>query len=163
MTKKWLNHVLERHHREAYLWARQCCGFDDEGAKDILQMVYLKILEGKARYNEKANVKTWIFSVIRNTAMDFQKSQKMLYPLGLVNDPVEENDHEKPIDYQKVIQELPARQRQVMLLVFYHGLTLEKVADILDLGIGSVRAHYDRGKKALKELILKSTYYERRR
>ena len=159
MTKKWLNHVLKQHHKEAYLWARQCCGFDDEGAKDVLQMVYLKILEGKARYNEKANVKTWIFSVIRNTAIDYQRSQQVSYPLGLVNNIVEESDYAESIDYRKVIQQLPERQHQVMLLVFYHGLTLEQVAAVLELGIGTVRTHYDRGKKALKELLIKSSHY----
>ncbi|MEM9857771.1 MAG: RNA polymerase sigma factor [Bacteroidota bacterium] len=157
MTKKWLDHVLNQHHTEAYLWARQCCGFDDEAAKDVLQMVYLKILEGKAKYNQKAEVKTWIFSVIRNTAIDHRKSMKILYPLDMVKTKAEEKDMTEYEDYQATIQKLPERQRQVILLVFYHGRTLEEAAGILELGIGTVRTHYDRGKKALKELILKTT------
>ncbi|MEM7109774.1 MAG: RNA polymerase sigma factor [Bacteroidota bacterium] len=156
MTKKWLDHVLEQHHTEAYLWARQCCDFDDEGAKDVLQMVYLKILEGKAKYNERSNVKTWIFSVIRNTVIDQQRSRKTMYPLSVVKETAEENITDELVDYQAIIQKLPERQRQVMLLVFYHGLTLEEVAEILELGVGTVRAHYDRGKKALKELLINS-------
>ncbi len=156
MTKKWLDHVLNQHHTEAYLWARQCCGFDDEAAKDVLQMVYLKILEGKAKYNEKAEVKTWVFSVIRNTAVDYLKSRKALYPLDIVKAKAEESDTVEYEDYQAIIQRLPERQRQVMLLVFYHGRTLENVAKILELGIGTVRTHYNRGKKALKKLILKT-------
>jgi RNA polymerase sigma-70 factor (ECF subfamily) len=34
-----------------------------------LQTVYLKILEGKARYRGEASLKTWLFAVIRKTAI----------------------------------------------------------------------------------------------
>ena len=156
MTKKWLHHVLEQHHTDAYLWARQCCDFDDEGAKDVLQMVYLKILEGKAKYNEKSGVKTWIFSVIRNTAKDHQKSKKALYSLSIVQEIADDYDTHEFVDYQAIIRKLPERQKQVALLVFYHGQTLEEIAEILELGVGTVRTHYDRGKKALKELLINS-------
>ncbi|MEM1407799.1 MAG: RNA polymerase sigma factor [Bacteroidota bacterium] len=156
MTKKWLNHVLEQHHNDAYLWARQCCNFDDEGAKDVLQMVYLKILEGKAKYNEKSGVKTWVFSVIRNTAIDHQKSGKIMSSLSVIKEIAEENVTEAFFDYQVIIRKLPERQRQVMLLVFYHDQTLEEVAEILALGVGTVRTHYDRGKKALKKILINS-------
>ncbi|MEM9391862.1 MAG: RNA polymerase sigma factor [Bacteroidota bacterium] len=156
MTKKWLNHILEQHHNDAYLWAHQCCNFDDEGAKDVLQMVYLKILEGKAKYNEKSGVKTWVFSVIRNTAIDHQKSGKIMSSLSVIKEIAEENVTEAFVDYQVIIRKLPERQRQVMLLVFYHDQTLEEVAEILALGVGTVRTHYDRGKKALKKILINS-------
>ncbi|WP_339677797.1 hypothetical protein [Cyclobacterium marinum] len=65
MKKPQLENLLKELHQAAYHWSRQCCSFDEDLAKDVLQQVYLKILEGKAIYKEKSHIKTWLFSVIR--------------------------------------------------------------------------------------------------
>ena len=52
------NIELKKHHQDAYLWARQCCHYQDEEAKEVLQQAYLKIAEGQARYAGKAHFKT---------------------------------------------------------------------------------------------------------
>ncbi|MEQ8244869.1 RNA polymerase sigma factor [Fulvivirga sp.] len=160
MTEKWLNQILEQHHREAFMWARQCCNYDYDQAKEILQLVYVKILEGKAKYDEKANLKTWIFSVIRFTAIDYQRSQLIFEDLGTIENVIEdEPETVETFDYKELIMKLPAGQRQVLLLVFYHNMTLKEAAVILTLSIGTVRTHYDRGKSALKKLILNTGIY----
>jgi len=51
-------------------------------------------------------------------------------------------------------------QREVMLMVFYHQLTIAESAEVLQISLGSARTHYDRGKKRLKELIVKSQNLE---
>ena len=45
-----------------------CCRRDRSDAEEVLQTVYLKILEGKARFRGEASLKTWLFAVIRKTA-----------------------------------------------------------------------------------------------
>ncbi|MHA7129854.1 RNA polymerase sigma factor [Algoriphagus namhaensis] len=158
MTSSALEHILQKHHRDAYLWARQCCSFDDDQAKDVLQAVYLKILEGKAKYNEKSSAKTWLFSVIRYTAIDQFKKEKHLEPLelGLEIPDWTEINTEEPMNYEGLIQQLSPMQAQVLLMVFYHQLTLEESAEVLQISIGTARTHYDRGKKRLKQMILKT-------
>lgn len=68
MEAKDLHALLEEHHPASYAWSLACCGGDALRAEDLLQSVYLKILQGKARYAERAAFKTWLFAVIRNTA-----------------------------------------------------------------------------------------------
>lgn len=75
MDQKWLRHIISQQHKVAYRWACHCCHGDPELAKDVLQMVYLKILESKAKFDQQAQVKTWLFSVIRFTAIDELKKQ----------------------------------------------------------------------------------------
>ncbi len=158
-----MENILKGLHKEAYHWARQCCSFDEDLAKDVLQQVYLKILEGKAIYNEKSQLKTWLFSVIRFTASEWKKKDKNFYPFEEEFDAAETDEEVTTASHEELIERLPERQKEVLLLVFYHNLTLEKAAEVMGISIGSVRTHYDRGKSGLKDLILKKQDYENAR
>src|SRR5881398_4109354 len=59
---------LEKLHSSSFGWALSCCARDRGEAEEVLQTVYLKILEGKARFRGEASLKTWLFAVIRKTA-----------------------------------------------------------------------------------------------
>lgn len=159
MDSKWLEYNLKELHAQAYQWTRQCCGFDDEKAKDVLQIVYLKIVEGKAKYNKQSAFKTWLFSIIRFTAIDYLKSQTEFVELD-EQPMVQMEVSNSEMDYERLIELLPERQKEVMLMVFYHEHTLEQAAEVMGVGLGTARTHYDRGKKKLKELITKSRNYE---
>ncbi|MCH6199792.1 RNA polymerase sigma factor [Aquiflexum sp. LQ15W] len=156
MKKHWLETILKELHSEAYHWSRQCCSFDEDRAKDVLQLVYLKILEGKAVYKEKSQVKTWLFSVIRFTAYEEIKKEGRNASLDNLPEMAYENDPPENDSHEALLQALPERQKEVLLMVFYHDMTLEQCAEVMQLHIGTVRTHYDRGKKKLKEWIEKT-------
>jgi RNA polymerase sigma-70 factor (ECF subfamily) len=48
---------------------------------------------------------------------------------------------------------LSVRQRQVIVLTYWLDLTPEQVAERLNIGMGSVKRHLDRGRKALRRII----------
>lgn len=157
MQTKWLLNILKTLHDEGYRWARQCCGYREEMSKEVMQEVYLKILNKKAQYKEQSSLKTWFFSVIRYTAMDQLKKQRNdepIYGLEIAEENVESNDRELQI----LLGQLPGQQRKVLLLVFYHDLTLEEAAEVMQVSIGTVRTHYDRGKKKMGELLKRRKY-----
>ena len=158
MNKNKLEHLLKQHHQNAFLWASQCCNYHQEEAKEVLQMTYLKIAEGKAVYREKSSFKTWLFAVIRFTALDHMKKCTSFDSLEELHTIVEEEQETDGVDYKKLLCQLSDRQHQVLLLSFYHGLTLSEIAEVTELHIGSVRTHYERGKEALKTLILKKQH-----
>ncbi|NVJ85053.1 MAG: RNA polymerase sigma factor [Algoriphagus sp.] len=153
MKHNQLENILKEFHRDAYLWARQCCGFEDDLAKDVLQQSYLKILEGKAtlRYPEK--VKSWLFSIIRFTAIDELRKNGKWVSLEENYDSPEVEELNQETDFQKLLMKLSPMQREVLLMVFYHEMTIAQAAEILQIGLGTARTHYERGKKKLKELI----------
>src|SRR6202047_4293862 len=61
---------LESLHLESFGWARSCCRQDAEEAENVLQAVYLKICEGKAVFDGRSALRTWLFAVIRKTAAE---------------------------------------------------------------------------------------------
>ena len=155
MNRSQLDHILKVHHRDAYLWSRQCCSFDDNLAKDVLQQSYLKILEGQAKLKDTSKAKTWLFSIIRYTAIDELRKAGKVVSISETYDPIDIPEEIDATDYEAIINRLPEMQREVILMVFYHQMTIAQSAEILQIGIGTARTHYDRGKKKLKELITK--------
>lgn len=154
---------LERHHREGYGWALNCCSRNPVDAEDVLQTVYVKILEGKARYDGRAAFKTWLFAVIRNTAASERRRRALsLARLVAFDEQAAHAAGEDGFDeslarsqlqvfFQHALTTLPGRQREVLLLVFYHDLSLLEAADVMGVSIGSARTHYERGKKRLRQ------------
>jgi RNA polymerase sigma-70 factor (ECF subfamily) len=157
MTGRKLIKALEQHHKDGYRWACQCCGYDQEKAKDVLQEVYLKILDGKARYKGRSKFKTWFYSVIRFTAIDHLNGVLPVKPIEWAKGVIEEEVRE-PKDLRILLSKLSPKQAEVLLLVFYHDQTLEQAAEVMGVSLGTVRTHYHRGKISLKEM-LKQAYY----
>ncbi|SHO63773.1 RNA polymerase sigma factor [Algoriphagus zhangzhouensis] len=160
MNRTELEHILKQLHRDAYIWARQCCQFDDELAKDMLQQSYLKILEGKAKLKDPKKAKTWLFSIIRYTIIDEYRKAGKVVPLEESYDPIDTIEEVDSTDYEGIIKKLPEMQREVIMAVFYHQMTIAESAEILQINVGTARTHYERGKKKLKELIQKSQLIE---
>src|SRR2546430_10814042 len=63
-----LERELDQLHPAAFGWALACCLGDRAAAEDALQASYLKILDGRARFDGRASFRTWLFSVVRYTA-----------------------------------------------------------------------------------------------
>lgn len=157
---------LEKLHGTSFGWALSCCRRDRSDAEEVLQIVYLKILEGKARYRGESSLKTWLFAVIRKTAITAQR-KRLLRALKSMAGPgvrptrnafaaepvlaLERSEAQQ--QFQTALERLPARQREVLHLVFYEDLTVREAANVMGVSIGSARQHYERGKKHLRESL----------
>ena len=165
MDDSELRAELERHHRESYGWALGCCLRNPAEAESVLSSVYLKVLEGKARYDGRSSFRTWLFAVIRKTAAD-ERRRNILQWLRLnrlerreaAERSVENFDEaiyrsEIQQAFRRALAQAPKRQREVLQLVFYHDLSLAEAADVMGVSLGSARTHYERGKKRLRKLM----------
>jgi len=162
-----IKNELEEHHSGSFVWALRCCSGDKQEAGEVLQTVYLKILQGRAIFSGQSAFKTWLFAVIRKTAADFQRSRQFRhFKLKKYSQMLETEKTEEDKDsgimklFKQKLAKLPQRQQQVLELVFYHDLTLEQAARVLSISVGSARKHYDRGKKRIRQLMEKSEVWD---
>ena len=63
-TNLKIREQLEMLHKDCYGWALSCCSQNPQDAEDVLQNVYLKVLDERAKFNGKSSFRTWLFSVI---------------------------------------------------------------------------------------------------
>lgn len=160
-----LTDELEQLHSASFGWAMNCCAHNAADAEDVLQTTYLKVLQGKARYDERSSFKTWLFAVIRKTAAEHRR-RAFFHGLKL-------RHYETTGDFsptgpeagraldrsemvaklERALAALPRRQREVLHIVFYQEMTIEQAAEIIGVSFGSARTHYERGKQRLRRLL----------
>jgi len=165
---------LEALHPDAFGWALHCCAGDHARAEDVLQNAYLKLAQGRASHDGRSSFKTWWFGVIRFTAHEeFRRLRyreslvgKLLAQLtGDTHDPRPSPSRKLEIDersaeLRRCLDQLPARQAEVLHLVFYQDLTINEAANVMRVGIGSARQHYERGKARLRTLLQTESAHE---
>ena len=167
MDPRQLRQLLEDHYFASYGWAVHCCGGDHEEAAEVVQIAFLKVLEGKARFGGRSDFKTWLFGVIRNTAASLRR--RLFRRLGRRGPkaPVQPAGRESGAEgalYQAqltrllsgLLIRLSPRQRDLLHLVFYQEMTVDEAAGMLGISVGSARVHYQRGKVRLKRLLEES-------
>ncbi|HSI12810.1 MAG TPA: sigma-70 family RNA polymerase sigma factor [Chthoniobacter sp.] len=162
MSPAELEEQLKTLHAESFSWALTCCAGNTADAEDVLQTVYLHVLQGKACFGGRAEFKTWLFSVIRNRAAKEMRRQMVrrlfllrperaqTFPSSTAPPDASLLGTERKDAFERAINALPARQREVLHLVFYEDLTLDAAARVMGVSPGSARQHYERGKKKLR-------------
>ncbi|HEY3444704.1 MAG TPA: sigma-70 family RNA polymerase sigma factor, partial [Myxococcales bacterium] len=117
-----------------------------------------QVLSGQVRFDGRSSVKTWLFGVIRLTALEQQRWGWMKRLLGQKPEPQAAPDdatahRQEATRLSIAFVALSERQREVLHLVFYEGLTVRDAADVMGVSLGSARQHYERGKKNLAERL----------
>jgi RNA polymerase sigma-70 factor (ECF subfamily) len=157
--------ALAEIHAESFSWAVACCDRDRFLAEEVLQVAYVKVLDGSARFDGRSSLKTFLFGVIRRTAKE-QRRRRWLSARRLTRMLVSRPEETPPADPEAAsmrgestralagaLRQLSGRQREVLHLVFSQDLTIEQAAAVLGIATGSARQHYERGKARLRDLL----------
>lgn len=133
-----------------------------EAAEELLQDVMLAAWEHASNFEMRSKVKTWLLVIARNRAINSYRKKRV--PVIHLSDvfhvssedtgPMEAAEkHERKDAVRAAIQKLPEAQREVLVLVFYHGLTGPEVAEVLDISEGTVKSRLHRAKEMLRHVL----------
>jgi len=160
-----LRRELELLHPASFGWALWCCDHQREEAEEVLQTAYLRVLEGRARFDGRSTLRTWFFSVVRRVAWEQRRRRwlrAMLMGEWLARQPafVPEAGPETSLSsaeqssaLRAALLSLPVRQREVLHLVFYQEMTIAEAAKVLHVSLGTARTHFERGKAGLRKML----------
>ena len=135
LAEAGLDQELGALHAASYGWALTCCRFDRQEAQEVLQIAYLRALEGLSRFNGHSSTRTWFFGVVELTARE-RRRRRLVRALALErwrgggppSPPTPESltaESESQRRLQRSLSRLSARQRGMLHLVFYQELTIE--------------------------------------
>jgi RNA polymerase sigma-70 factor, ECF subfamily len=135
-------------------------------AEDLLQETYVRALGAMGRLRTGSNVKSWLFTILRNiwfkqlrqqrvaklVAMDGEESAMDIAETG--KEPytfyVSTMEHEQ---VREAIQQLPLDFREVILLREFEELSYQEIATILDCPAGTVMSRLARARAKLRTLL----------
>ncbi|MCR5626413.1 MAG: sigma-70 family RNA polymerase sigma factor [Lachnospiraceae bacterium] len=132
---------------------------NNEDAEDLMANVFVKVYQNLDKYDDsKASISTWIFNITRNTVIDFFRVNHVSNEFTEeMNETVaDERDEfanilkeETLTELAEALKKLPERERDLLILHYYEGLTLKVVAEKLDMSYSNCKLVHN---KALVEL-----------
>jgi RNA polymerase sigma-70 factor (ECF subfamily) len=146
--------------------ARRIVG-DGEDARDVAQVVFLRVWEQLARYDEKYSFNTWLYRITTNLSIDFLRSSRSRErahgaTLHLVRMREEmsgsqttnalEADELARI-FQTVSAKLSGKQKAVFVLKEMEDRDTREIAQILNCGESTVRNHLFNARRILRREI----------
>lgn len=139
-------------------YARRALG-DDPAAEEVAQDVLLRAWRHGHLDEDPDDLGPWLFTVARNRVIDHRRRASARPQRA---DATVSLDHRTtPIDEIEVLvaraevlealRELPARQREVIVEVFYRGSTVAAAADLLGVPAGTVKSRLYYGLRVLRD------------
>jgi len=146
--------------------ARRIIG-DAEEARDVAQLVFLRVWDSLSRYDEKYSFNTWLYRIATNLSIDFLRANRSRErahgaTLHLVRGREAALEEEATFAletsqiaelFQKVSSDLSEKQKAAFILREIDGLDSKDVAEILGCGESTVRNHLFNARKALQKKL----------
>ncbi len=139
-----------------------------EGAEDCLQETFIRVWRDRGRYEERNKRRSYLLAIARNVAYDYLDREKReglkarnlaWQGTGAVSRDVRagpagaEEAREAVRLLRGKIAELPALQRESILMYRYHDLSTDEIARIQGTTRRAVETHIYRGMKALRQSL----------
>jgi RNA polymerase sigma-70 factor, ECF subfamily len=136
-------------------------------AEDILQNVFIKIHENSVYLNDGTKLQTWVFRITNNAIIDYYRSTKsgMDYTTlaDIASDEIQLNDDvkaEAAACIKTILQHLPDKYREAIILAELTHLPQKDVAAALGLSLSGAKSRVQRARKKLKEMLLGCCQFE---
>jgi len=174
--------LLHRHSAGVLRFILKMIRVTTSEAEDLLQEVFLKVIEHRKKYDSNQKFTTWLYTLARNHCIDYLRIEKhrcyrsLDTPLGSEESdgPVileiirsrEKNQEEKAIDKEiqilldRGIEDLREEYREVFLLREIDGLPLKEIAEIVEAPLSTVKSRLRYAYRDLREVFIRAGYFE---
>ena len=153
--------IVSRYIKPVYNFVFRLCG-NREAASDIVQEVFLKVWKNLKKFDPQKNFKTWIFTIARNTTIDWlRKKQDIIF--STFESPVsgEEKEHfentildleplpdeifvrkELAADLEKALSKIRPDFMEIIILHYIEELTFDEISKIVGKPLNTVKSHH---------------------
>lgn len=137
-------------------------------AEDLFQQTWLKVVNNLDKY-EDDHFKAWLFKICSNQFKDNYRKDKRYSKLvkddyadsqtkdfvltsaqSTENTETKVENRNRKMIILKHINNLPEKQRQVILMFYYRAMKYDEIAEQLNCPVGTVRSRINTAKKTLK-------------
>ncbi len=164
---------IRAHQAQLYAYILRLSGRPDV-AEDIVQEAFVRVLTNLDRFDDRYRFSTWLFTIARRLYVNAMQKLKPIYETdivgawqgagyrpdaGMIGDEVTSNARD---ELQRVLQELPPDQREVVVLFHQFEWPITRIAQHMEMPEGTVKSHLHRGRKRLRAMLEASEQSTRR-
>lgn len=136
-------------------------------AEDLLQEVFIKVMNSYHRFEGKSSEKTWLFSIAKNVTVDYFRKQKTIRKRVMEHfdwgerelsggGPLPDEIAEQSEQVKKLyacLDNCTTDQKMVIITRYIQDLNISETAEVLGWTEGKVKTTQHRAIKKLKELM----------
>lgn len=132
--------------------------FCPSAADDLVQSSLERALARESQWDPTQGLRSWLFRILHNlhvSSIRGQQREARLNRMEVRTDSLIAN-HESSSELDQVgnaMEQLPAEQREVLLLVAVEGFSYDEAASILDVPLGTVQSRLSRARQGLRERV----------
>lgn len=153
--------LVRRHAQELFQFVLRFTG-DSVAAEDVVQESLLQVHASAATFDPARRFKPWLFTIAANKARDYlrRRSRRHEMPydahlddegdagqrfIHLFSSDVAAPDEELLIDEKRrvvrtVLEAMPEKLREVLVLAYYHRFPYKDIGEIVDIPLGTVKS-----------------------
>jgi len=132
---------------------------DKQHAEDVLQDSFVKVVRFSAQYKENTNAYAWLCTIVRNTALNKIKSEKLKAGADIDNffdisdngQTAEKRD--TALEVKRALQGLEPRERTIVWLRYYNDLTVKEIAKELNMPSSTVHFILKKSETKLEKIL----------
>jgi RNA polymerase sigma-70 factor (ECF subfamily) len=156
-----LAELFRRFRLRAFHFALQMLG-NREDAMDVTQEAFLRLHRHWHRRDAGRPVAPWLYAVVRNLAIDSIRKRAVRKEEDAEAAPVEDfrpgpeilsEQNELRAEVWKAIGELPAEQREIVILREFHGLSYAEIAEVLGAPHTTVTTRLHHARERLRKRL----------
>jgi RNA polymerase sigma-70 factor (ECF subfamily) len=131
-------------------------------ARDVVQDTFIRLCQQDIA-KVRDHLKSWLFTVCRNRALDLLRKDQRIQPLDdirwkkVAGPGLQPDEHavfdERLATVMKILGRLSDNQREVILLKFQQGLSYQEIEKITGLTSGNIGFLIHTGLKRIRELL----------
>ena len=154
--------IFEEYGKRIFIFAKGYVKSNDE-AEEVVQEVFIKIWNIRASINTELSFKSFLFKITYNYIRELflKKCRENSYKHEILSLTVDFDNHTaERIDYysllelvENLIDKLPPRQKEIILLRKKQGLPSKEIAILLDISPRTVEKHLSEALKSLKSKL----------
>ena len=161
------SNIVNIHLKPVYNFIYRLVG-SAKDAEDIAQETFFKAWKSIKTYRPDENFKTWIFTIARNTAIDFMRKKKNLVFSDFENaegdnallDTLADPKHsaekitakiENKKLAEKILNKLSPVYREILLLKYVQDLTFDEIGKVLKKPLHTVKSQHRRAMLFIKK------------
>ncbi len=152
--------LFEEYARRIFVFANGYLKSNQE-AEEVVQEVFIKVWNVRNSINTSLSFKSYLFKITYNHVREIflKKGRENSYKHELIDFSIDfDNRTEERIDYhsllelvEKLIDQLPPRQKEIIILKRKKGLPVKEIASILEISPRTVEKHLSEALKSLKQ------------